>query len=255
MDLQTLLTPIKRKRISSDSKPTTNKRSNRNRNSRSQIFPNWSLHEMLILVNQVSSIESDFMKSMSSYQKWNLVSSNCNSLGVVRSLNQCRRQWDLLLDEYQRIKDWESQSGISYWFLDNDSKLELGLPKSFEKQLFLFVDDNVKAQEEQLLADSGNSDPDFNVAKDTGSKKKRRCRGPQESRNEEEQQMAIKLREQADRVHAILKGDTECNSYSDLKGPGEIKAEFRRWQGKELIKVLGSLVGTIDKLSDLVQDG
>ncbi|KAF5202390.1 hypothetical protein FRX31_008025 [Thalictrum thalictroides] len=209
---------------------------------------------MLILVNEVSSIESDFMKSMSSYQKWNLVSSNCNSLGVVRSLNQCRRQWDLLLDEYQRIKDWETQSGISYWFLDNDSKLELGLPKSFERELFLFIDENIKQQEELVVADS-DSDPDFHVARGVGSKKKRRCRGPQESKNEEEQEMANKLREQADLVHAILKGDTESNSNNDSKGPGEIQTDVRRWQGKELIKVLGSLVGTINKLSDLVQDG
>ncbi|KAF9613179.1 hypothetical protein IFM89_005950 [Coptis chinensis] len=219
------------------------------RRRRSKAAPNWTLGEMFVLVNEVATVESDSTKTIS---KWKHISDNCNALGVSRSLNQCRRKWELLFDQYSRIKDWEMQSRVvSYWSLDCDSQLELQLPLLFDKDLFGSIEEAVQAQEET----DTDSDPNFTLTK-SGLKKKRRWQIPRESKNDEkDDEMAVKLREQARLVHAILRGDPECSSYSDMKGPGESQLEFKRWQGNELIKVLGSLNGIIDQLSDLVQDG
>lgn len=240
--------------------------------TRSQKFPDWTMQELLVLVNEVAAVETeaDYLVSMSSYQKWKLVSDNCNSLGVCRSLNQCRKQWEHLVDDYKVIKDWEFQSGISYWSLDKETLLEVGLPLSFDKHLFLFIHDNVNAQ---AGADS-DSDPDFKLLGSSGLKKKRRCQRPQDSKNDElpevaaklydqadqrkhqqQEEMIVKLQEQADLIHAILKGVVNCNSYNDLKSPEEVQIEKSRWQGSELIKVFGSLAGTIEQLSHIVQEG
>ncbi|KAL5699805.1 hypothetical protein ACHQM5_030657 [Ranunculus cassubicifolius] len=229
-------------------KPRTGKRS-----SRSQKAPDWTLPELLVLVSEISAhLEADFI-TLSTYQKWKLISDNCTALGVSRSLNQCRRQWERLLHEYKLIKD----SGIDYWSLDRDKLKDLGLPISFDRDLFLFVDDNLKGQDDP----DTDSDPDFKLIRHSGIKRKR-CPQPDENakqemlrdqmeqmKNEEQEQIGVKLREQAELIHAILKGDTssECKEQE--------QTEVRRRQATELIKVFGSLVESIEQLSNLVHKG
>lgn len=242
-------------------KPITGKRSGRR--TRPQVFPDWSMHELLLLVNEVAAVETeiDYLFTMSSYQKWKLISDNCVSLGVSRSLNQCRKKWEHLLHEYKVIKEWEFHSRISYCSLDKETVSKAGLPLSFDKDLFVFIEDNVSAPAPAAAADT-DSDPDFKYRGSSGYKRQRRCQLPQnsskievppkvivddeadEKKHREQEEMAVKLREQGDLIHAILKGDGV-----------EVQIEKRRWQGSELIKVFGGLVSNIEQLLHVVQKG
>lgn len=72
--------------------------------TRSKVAPDWTIEESLILVNEVSAVESDCRDTLASFQKWKIIVENCNALGVNRNLNQCRRKWDSLLSDYKKIK-------------------------------------------------------------------------------------------------------------------------------------------------------
>ncbi|KAF6148823.1 hypothetical protein GIB67_014194 [Kingdonia uniflora] len=121
------------------------------RRTRSQAPSDWSVQEMLLLVSEVAEIESDFMKTLSSHQKWKIISDNCAGVGVPKSLNQCRRKWEQLQAEYTKIKDWESQSDIdSYWSLESKVKMELGLPLSLDEEVFRTIDNQVKGPEDEV---------------------------------------------------------------------------------------------------------
>ncbi|KAK3005399.1 hypothetical protein RJ639_016932 [Escallonia herrerae] len=79
--------------------------------TRSQVAPDWTVEESLILVNEVSAVEAECLNTLSSFQKWQAVVDNCNALDVRRNLSQCRRKWDSLLADYMRAK--KSKSGPS----------------------------------------------------------------------------------------------------------------------------------------------
>ncbi|CAN4128239.1 unnamed protein product [Withania somnifera] len=71
--------------------------------------------------------------TLASFQKWQSTVHNCNSLGVNRSLNQCKRRWESVLEQYNKVKPWES----AYWrSFDVDRKKELELPEEFDFELF-----------------------------------------------------------------------------------------------------------------------
>ncbi|KAI3713818.1 hypothetical protein L1987_72404 [Smallanthus sonchifolius] len=72
--------------------------------TRSKASPDWTIEESLILVNEVAAIEADCRGTLSSFQKWKIIVENCNALDVNRNLNQCRRKWDSLLSDYRKIK-------------------------------------------------------------------------------------------------------------------------------------------------------
>lgn len=72
--------------------------------TRSKVAPDWTVQESLILVNEVTAVESDCRDTLASFQKWKIIVENCNALGVNRNLNQCRRKWDSLLSDYKKIK-------------------------------------------------------------------------------------------------------------------------------------------------------
>ncbi|KAL9448270.1 hypothetical protein AB3S75_015695 [Citrus x aurantiifolia] len=73
------------------------------RHTRSQVGPDWSSKEALILVNEIAVVEADCLKALSSYQKWKIISETCTALDVPQTANQCRRKWDSLVDEYKKI--------------------------------------------------------------------------------------------------------------------------------------------------------
>ncbi|OWM75156.1 hypothetical protein CDL15_Pgr012642 [Punica granatum] len=79
------------------------------RHTRSLVAPDWSVTDSLILVNEMSTIDGDYLNALSSYQKWNVIAHNCTKLDVVRTLNQCRRKWESLLDDYGRIVEYKAQ--------------------------------------------------------------------------------------------------------------------------------------------------
>ncbi|XP_041992936.1 uncharacterized protein LOC121743669 [Salvia splendens] len=72
--------------------------------TRSKAAPDWTAEESLILVNEISAVESDWGSTLPSFQKWQQIVENCNVLDVNRNLNQCKRQWDALLTAYRRVK-------------------------------------------------------------------------------------------------------------------------------------------------------
>ncbi|XP_059461210.1 trihelix transcription factor ASR3 [Corylus avellana] len=149
------------------------------RRTRSQAAPEWPVEAALILVNEIAAVEADCLNALSSYQMWNIIAANCTALDKPRTLNQCRRKWDSLVSEYNKIKQWELQSGSGlYWSLESERRRECGLPENFDSELFKAVDDLVRAQEKKSDTDS-DSDPEakievLDVAAELGSRRQRR---------------------------------------------------------------------------------
>ncbi|KAJ4962189.1 hypothetical protein NE237_022128 [Protea cynaroides] len=254
--LLNLQTPNKEKDLEIEEKPCHKSRVIPSRCTRSQVSVEWTLQEMLILVNEVSTVEGDCLKVLPSYQKWKIIADRCTALDVVRSLNQCRSKWDSLLVEYKKIKEWGSHTVIdSYWSLESKRKSKLGLPSTFDRELFRLIDDFVKAQDDRSDTDPGTDleEPDvLELLMDTGLKKRRRKCGSRKSKVAWEKEMATKLHENAELTFAIVKGDLSGNTdnrLADMKN----QTTFARQQGDELIKILGSIAGTLDQISNLIQ--
>ncbi|KAK9153218.1 hypothetical protein Sjap_000698 [Stephania japonica] len=218
--------------------------------TRSRASPGWTIQEMRVLVGEISAVELEFMKALSSFQKWKIIVGNCSALGVVRSLNQCRNKWKVMLAEYKVIKEWEmSQSEIdAYWSLEDGRKLECGLPLFFDKELFKLIA-HVRAQEDLSTTDT-NSDSDLNSLGDSGTKKKRRVESSNQRgmTTEGVQEMAMKLQENVGSIHSIIRGDINKGKDNVIDGRSWSQTQLRRQQGMELIKVLGNLVGSLDQL-------
>lgn len=75
------------------------------RRTRSQAAPDWTVQESAILINEINAVESEWGGTLPSFQKWQQIVENCNALEVNRTLNQCKRKWDALLNEYKRLKN------------------------------------------------------------------------------------------------------------------------------------------------------
>ncbi|XP_051119400.1 uncharacterized protein LOC127243434 [Andrographis paniculata] len=73
--------------------------------TRSKAAPDWTVPESLVLVNEISAVEAEWGATLPSFQKWQQIVENCNSLDVNRSLNQCKRHWEALLSSYRRARD------------------------------------------------------------------------------------------------------------------------------------------------------
>ncbi|KAG7545504.1 hypothetical protein ISN44_As12g009640 [Arabidopsis suecica] len=132
------------------------------RRTRSQVAPDWAVKDCLILVNEIAAVEADCSNALSSFQKWTMISENCNALDVRRNLNQCRRKWDSLVSDYNQIKQWESQyrgSGRSYWSLSSDKRKLLNLPGNIDIELFEAISAVVMIQDEKAGTES-DSDPE-----------------------------------------------------------------------------------------------
>lgn len=129
--------------------------------TRSQVAPDWRVHESLILVNELCAVEGDCLNAvLSSFQKWKIVVENCNALDVNRGLNQCRRHWASLLSDYNKIKLYNSSSSKNgYWSLEVDRRRQLGLPDNFDADLYKAVDDYDKARGGRCDTDP-DTDPD-----------------------------------------------------------------------------------------------
>ncbi|CAH2077385.1 unnamed protein product [Thlaspi arvense] len=152
------------------------------RRTRSQVAPDWALKDCLILVNEIAAVEADCSNALSSFQKWTMISENCNALDVHRTLNQCRRKWDSLVSDYNQIKRWESQgqgSGHSYWSLSTEKRKRLNLPRNVGKELFEAINAVVMIQEHKAETEP-DSDPEaeegcdvLDVTTELGSKRPR----------------------------------------------------------------------------------
>lgn len=130
--------------------------------TRSQVAPDWRIHESLILVNELCAVEGDCLNTvLSSFQKWKIVVENCNALDVNRGLNQCRRHWASLLSDYNKIKLYNSSNNnkSGYWVMDVHRRRQLRLPENFDPDLYKAVDDYDKAREGRCDTDP-DTDPD-----------------------------------------------------------------------------------------------
>ncbi|XP_008781713.1 uncharacterized protein LOC103701445 isoform X2 [Phoenix dactylifera] len=221
--------------------------------TRSQAAPDWTTHEMLVLVSEIAAVDEDWVKALSSYQKWKMISDNCVAFDVIRSSNQCKRKWESLLADYWRIRDWESRCGVgSYWCLEGEKRKQFGLPALFDEEVFDSMDAVIKAQETQ--SSSRDSDSEGLV----GTADVQMADGDDDL--DKGRDMAMKLQEDAQHIHAILKGELEDSSSQvrapvDLTKPNAIETEFTRRQANELIKAFGSLVSTLNQFTELIKDG
>ncbi|EOA17005.1 hypothetical protein CARUB_v10005240mg [Capsella rubella] len=132
------------------------------RRLRSQVAPDWTVKDCLILVNEIAAVEADCSNALSSFQKWTMISENCNILDVRRTLNQCRRKWDSLLSDYNQIKKWESRyagSARSYWSLSTEKRKLLNLPGNVDNELFESINAVVMIQDDKAGTES-DSDPE-----------------------------------------------------------------------------------------------
>ncbi|MFS7922902.1 putative transcription factor MYB-HB-like family [Helianthus anomalus] len=238
--------------------------------TRSKVAPDWTVEESLILVNEVSAVESDCGDTLASFQKWKIIVENCNALGVNRNLNQCRRKWDTLLSDYKKIKqsaskkatfnselfnvieryvgDYEGGCGT-----DPDSESEPVLASFLQsvtsdskKQRSKIIPQKrsiedtrkrkIDVKTEEVKVGECSSEPKNNISNEITR--------PEISEEEQEQMMAEKLRENAELIEAIVKEDSVNGGSSD---------ELTRLNGDKLIVCLGDLVVALDQLSKFVQ--
>lgn len=121
------------------------------RRTRSQVGPDWSSKESLILVNEIAAVEADCLKALSSYQKWKIISETCTALDVPRTANQCRRKWDSLLDEYKKM------IVRSRTFPNSQTQTHTDFfPPNFDRELFKAIHDFVMSKDNR----SDDTDPD-----------------------------------------------------------------------------------------------
>ncbi|XP_018449798.1 trihelix transcription factor ASR3 [Raphanus sativus] len=188
------------------------------RRTRSQVAPDWTLEDCLILVNEIAAIESDCSNALSSFQKWTMISDNCNALDVHRTFNQCRRKWDSLVSDYSQINKWEERgSSNSYWSLSVEKRRKLNLPGDVDNELFQAIDAVVMIQENRDGSEpDSDSDPDaledfdvVDVTPELGSKRSRQRtmvvmkkeNPPQKRKTEEETQRKNNQEQSAKATH------------------------------------------------------
>ncbi|KAJ0984425.1 hypothetical protein J5N97_002781 [Dioscorea zingiberensis] len=222
--------------------------------TRSQAAPDWTQQEMLILVNEIAALDERWLKSLSSFQRWKIVSDNCAASDVIRPSNQCKRKWELLLADYWKIRKWQSRSrGSSYWSLDGKQRKRFGLPALFDNQVFDSMDAVIKAQEDQTgLRESDSEDhiatagieQQGDVDADSGSDEETWSKTDEKS-TDKAHEMVSRLQGNAKQIHSILRGELE----------GTSETELARRQAAELIQAFGDLTGTVNEFIDLIKAG
>ncbi|ERN12567.1 hypothetical protein AMTRI_Chr01g136460 [Amborella trichopoda] len=257
------------KKIESDSIQTIS------RYTRSRAAPEWTLTEMLILVREVCSAEEECL-GLSVYQKWKIVSENCGVLDVMRSANQCRRQWEMMLSDYKKIKEWELQSGIgSFWKVNVDQMKEVvGVLFLFDQELYDLINELLTTREAgpNSRADSG-SEGLINLADDDGdnefnsvltapkalnkavrvrsTKKPKTTKPPPQARKiDKEHEIAEKLHENSQAIQEILQrslAEDPCEKFT------EAEINLKRQQADELVKAFGDLLGSLNQFVELVE--
>ncbi|XP_038710107.1 uncharacterized protein LOC120004854 isoform X2 [Tripterygium wilfordii] len=272
------------------------------RRTRSQAAPDWKVNDSLILVNEMAAIEVDCSKALSSYQKWKIIADNCTALGVLRDLNQCRRKWDSLLSEFNKIKLFDL-----YWTSDKQKRKQHGLPEDFDHELFKAIDAYLRLKEDEADTEP-DSDPEAEAdmlksIAELGCKRQKRrlmhaknyaeevpptscaqalpqisCtqgethresieETPQKSCTEEkerninivgerEQMMVEELRENAQLINDIVKGNIAGSvvyeaANMNATSAEDFHADFVKRQGDRLIACLGDVVDTLNRLFDM----
>ena len=131
---------------SSDSQGEPSQKARRDRS------PNWSLNEMLALVDakrdefieELDCIDGrDLMES--EVTKWSRISDKVMGSGFsihYRDGMACKGKWHLLLPDYRRVVDYHTRTGINdedYWVLTPNELAAEKLPKSFSKEIYVRI--------------------------------------------------------------------------------------------------------------------
>ncbi|KAL0798237.1 hypothetical protein Bca101_053411 [Brassica carinata] len=240
------------------------------RRTRSQVAPDWTLEDSLILVNEIAAVESDCSNALSSFQKWTMISDNCNALDVHRTFNQCRRKWDSLLSDYSQINQWESKergSGRSYWSMSSEKRRKLNLPGNVDNELFQAIDAVVMIQENKDGSEpDSDSDPEaqedfdvIDVTAELGSKRSRQRtmvvmkkeNPPQKRKTEEETQRNRVLEQRAKATHQKKKTMEEKKKPVVEISTDEEEEEDNTMSIEEEVKALEAKLG---ENADLIHD-
>ncbi|GAB2276082.1 hypothetical protein Dimus_010821, partial [Dionaea muscipula] len=270
--------PAIRKGMEQDEARHSNGSASGSRRTRSQVAPEWTVQDSLVLVNEIAAVEGDCANVLSSYQKWAIIAENCTALEVVRTAYQCRRKWDSLLGEYQMIKEWQMRSSGSYWSLQRERRKRLGLQVDFDAELYKAISEVAKAQEGRSDTEP-DSDPEAEIdllepkesvyrrprhqsdhqkvtaeGKDYGFLEEDSAqRGPVGERG---QLVMHKLQENADMIHAILSGEETENEeswLSDLRNEASSEIERARQKADKLLVFLGNLGKHLEQLYNVVE--
>ncbi|KAJ0247434.1 Uncharacterized protein HA466_0168420 [Hirschfeldia incana] len=237
------------------------------RRTRSQVAPDWTLKDCLTLVNEIAAIESDCSNALSSFQKWTMISDNCNALDVHRTFNQCRRKWDSLLSDYSQINKWEERgSGRSYWSLSVEKRRKLNLPGDVDNEVFQAIDAVVMIQENRDGSEpDSDSDPEaqedfdvIDVTPELGSKRSRqrtmvvmKKENPPQKRKTEEETHRKNIQEQRVKATYQKKKTMEEKKKPVVEISTDEEDEEETMSIEEEVKALEAKLG---EKADLIHD-
>ncbi|XP_078161605.1 sequence-specific DNA binding transcription factor [Carex rostrata] len=259
--------------------------------TRSRAAPDWSVADTLVLVEQIAAVDAElWSKSLSSFQKWKIVSDNCAQIGFHRSSNQCKRRWELLVSDYKKIRRWETMrnsstglglgsGSVSYWRLDPDRRERFGLPGLFNFEVYGAMDAVIKIEgsrdiDSELLVigpiepidkESNNANANANNNGNTLSTVLAIPAENAEAFNAIEHIASEEIEEglqssEAWDLAAKLQENAE-HIQSILKGENggdmiisdNLDTGIAREKAEELIKSLGGLVQSLDEFTELVK--
>ncbi|KAK9065621.1 hypothetical protein SSX86_015022 [Deinandra increscens subsp. villosa] len=243
--------------------------------TRSKVAPDWTMEESLILVNEVSAVESDCGDTLASFQKWKIIVENCNAFGVNRNLSQCRRKWDSLLSDYKKIKLSGSKKAsfnsdlfkvIERYVRDYEGGCDTDpgsdseeAPEPVLASVLQSVTSGSKNQRSKTIAQKHTIEDtrkparhikteEIKVEVCTSEPKDDILSGSMRPEDmiggNQEQIMAEKIRENAELIEAIVKHQTVN---------GESPDDLTRLNGDKLIVYLSNLAVALDQISGFVQ--
>ncbi|KAJ4747877.1 Trihelix transcription factor ASR3 [Rhynchospora pubera] len=251
--------------------------------TRSRAAPDWAVSDTLALIEQIAAVDTEsWSKSLSSFQKWKIVSDNCGQVGIHRSANQCKRRWELLVSDYKKIRRWETRrtgnsgagpGSVSYWKMDPDWRERFNLPGLFNLEVYGAMDAVIKIEGSRdvdcellvigpieqidgenanvpLIADveGPNVVENVHAAADLDHKDKEKEEIEEALLSSEAWDLATKLEENAEHIQSILRGENGGDLTTD-----NLDMTVARKKAEELIKSLGGLVQSLDEFTELVK--
>ncbi|KAJ3707836.1 hypothetical protein LUZ61_011541 [Rhynchospora tenuis] len=258
--------------------------------TRSRAAPDWAVSDTLALIEQIAAVDTEsWSKSLSSFQKWKIVSDNCGQVGIHRSANQCKRRWELLvsgqwtpLPYYKKIRRWETRrsgnsgagpGSVSYWKMDPDWRERFSLPGLFNPEVYGAMDAVIKIEGsrdvdcellvigpiEQIDGENANVPLIADVEGPSVVENVHAAADLDHKDKEKEEIDEALLSSEAWDLAAKLEENAE-HIQSILRGEngGDLTTDnldmaVARKKAEELIKSLGGLVQSLDEFTELVK--
>ncbi|KAL8106981.1 uncharacterized protein LOC141671797 [Apium graveolens] len=260
--------------------------------TRSQAAPDWTHQEHLILVTELTAVERDCLNTFSSFQKWQIIVQNCHALGLNRSLNQCKKKWNTMYDDFNNLKNFDPEiyKAIEEFVRVRDGRCESDpdvdpVEKDLEREELLVdvisrsVSLHPKKYKRKIM-------PKKHFLEGWGARRKSSktvrkpnkllCRSavkvevecPKESvdvknekkesnKEEKVERMTIELLNSAEQINAVLEGKfVEKVDYvlADQESAKTTQAVNVRRQGDKLITCLENYTHTLDQLCQILKN-